>query len=199
MAVGIGTAMSVTDDRPRFGRAAAPAPPRALGVMAALLGLSAVGLVLVGRLPRRTVGAPAIIEVRGEVPAPGFHPVDAPPTVHAALRAAGVDPAGVPDATLQSGAQVTLGSDRTVRLGTMDELVVVGLPVDINSASVDALAAVPGLRREVAEAVVAHREAHGPFADLDALDAVKGIGPATLDAIRPFLEARSPEAKPAGP
>ena len=112
--------------------------------------------------------------------------------MHAALRAAGADPGGVPDATLDEGTRLTLDAGGALQLGRMDELVVFGLPVDVNSASVEALAAVPGLRREVAEAVVQHRTEQGPFVDLDALDDVKGIGPATLEAIRPFLEARPP-------
>jgi competence protein ComEA len=179
-------------DRPAFGRAAPGAPPRALGLMAFLLAMSAGGLLWVSRAGPAARAPDVVVEVRGEVPTPGFHPVPAPPTVHAALRAAGADPRGVPDATLDEGTRLTLDAGGALQLGRMDELVVFGLPVDVNSASVEALAAVPGLRREVAEAVVQHRAEQGPFVDLDALDDVKGIGPATLEAIRPFLEARPP-------
>lgn len=179
-------------DRPQFGRAGPGAPPRALGLMAFLLAMSAGGLLWVSRAAPTTPAPEVVVEVVGAVPTPGFHPLPAPATVHAALRAAGADPAGVPDATLVAGTRLTRGEDGALQLGRMDELVVFGLPVDVNSASVDALAAVPGLRREVAEAVVAHRGEKGPFADLDALDDVKGIGPATLESIRPFLEARPP-------
>lgn len=35
-----------------------------------------------------------------------------------------------------------------------------------------------------AQAIVAHREAHGPFASVDDLEAVRGIGPAKLEALR---------------
>lgn len=179
-------------DRPRFGRAGPGAPPRALGLMAFLLAMSAGGLLWVSRAVPAAPPPEVVVEVLGAVPTPGFHPVPAPATVHAALRAAGADPAGLPDATLAEGTRLTRGADGALQLGRMDELVVFGLPVDVNSGSVEALAAVPGLRREVAEAVVAHREANGPFADLDALDDVKGVGPATLASIRPFLEARPP-------
>ena len=143
---------------------------------------------------RRAQTAPAtpvmVVEVQGEVPKPGHHPIEGRPTVHAALRAAGVaQPAG-PDAALEAGTRVVREPSGAVRLERMDELVVVGLPVDVNRASVDALATVPGLRRPLAEGIVARREALGPFDDLDQLVEVKGIGPSTLDALRPFLEAR---------
>ncbi len=179
-----------TVDRPQFGRAGPGAPPRALGLMAFLLAMSAGGLLWVSRSVPAAPAPEVVVEVQGAVPAPGFHPLPAPATVHAALRAAGADPAGAPDATLEAGTRLVRGADGALQLGRMDELVVFGLPVDVNTASVDALAAVPGLRREVAEAVVSHRAAHGPFADLGALVEVKGIGPSTLENIRPFLEAR---------
>ena len=38
--------------------------------------------------------------------------------------------------------------------------------------------------------IVADREANGPFADLDDLDRVHGIGPKTIDQLRDFADAR---------
>ena len=59
------------------------------------------------------------------------------------------------------------------------ERLALGLPIDPNSAAVAELAQIPGLSRRLAQAIVEHRLAHGPFQDLDALRAVKGIGPST--------------------
>jgi competence protein ComEA len=40
-----------------------------------------------------------------------------------------------------------------------------------------------------AAAIVAYRDANGPFASVDALADVRGIGPAKLEAIRPLVTA----------
>lgn len=60
--------------------------------------------------------------------------------------------------------------------------------VDINSASVDALAAaLPGIGPGKAQRIVDWREANGPFQSIDQLLEVSGIGPVTLENIRPFV------------
>ena len=62
--------------------------------------------------------------------------------------------------------------------------------VGLNSATANDLAGLPGIGPGRAAAIVAYRESHGPFASIDALTAVTGIGPATVDKLRPFLEIR---------
>ena len=57
-------------------------------------------------------------------------------------------------------------------------------PIDINRATAEQLDALPGIGPSTAQAIVAHREEHGPYASVDALEDVRGIGPAKLDAIR---------------
>ena len=47
--------------------------------------------------------------------------------------------------------------------------------IDINTATVEELTALPGLGPRKAAALVAYREAHGPFATLADAAAVKGI------------------------
>ena len=47
--------------------------------------------------------------------------------------------------------------------------------IDINTATAEALTALPGLGPRKAAALVAYREAHGPFATLADAAAVKGI------------------------
>lgn len=62
--------------------------------------------------------------------------------------------------------------------------------LDINSASVQLLAErLPGIGPVKARAIVAYREEHGSFATIDALTDVRGIGPATLEKIRPLVQA----------
>lgn len=59
--------------------------------------------------------------------------------------------------------------------------------VDINRAEVPELVQLPGIGPGLAERIVASRKEEGPFRDVDDLDRVRGIGPKTLDRLRPFL------------
>ena len=63
-------------------------------------------------------------------------------------------------------------------------------PVDINTASAEALAEViKGVGMKRAEAIVAYREKNGPFATVDDLAKVQGIGERTVDSSRDSLKA----------
>lgn len=56
--------------------------------------------------------------------------------------------------------------------------------VSLNTADVAELTTLSGVGEATAAAIVAHREANGPFATVDQLTDVKGIGPAKLEALR---------------
>lgn len=58
--------------------------------------------------------------------------------------------------------------------------------VSINHASEVELEELPGVGPATAAAIVAHREANGPFRSVDDLLEVRGIGPAKLEQIRPL-------------
>ena len=63
-------------------------------------------------------------------------------------------------------------------------------PVDINAATAEMLAeAIDGVGMRKAEAIVRYREQHGPFASVDDLVEVSGIGPKTLERNRENLIA----------
>jgi competence protein ComEA len=59
--------------------------------------------------------------------------------------------------------------------------------VDINKAQWPELATLPGVGRTLAERIVQSREETGPFRDTDDLRRVRGIGPRTLESLRPYL------------
>ena len=59
--------------------------------------------------------------------------------------------------------------------------------VDINRASALELERLPRVGPSLAARIIADREANGQFGHADALDRVRGIGPATLRLIRPHL------------
>lgn len=156
--------------------------------MAVLL-LVAVGLLAVrGWWLHTPKPATVVVEVRGAVPRPGYYPLTEPARLSDALAAAGGKLYGA-DATLDAGTRVVVGDDGSVRLERMKDLLVLGLPIDVNSADVQALQAVPGIGPSRAAAIVREREAHGPFASVDDLTRVKGIGPKTVEALKPFVEA----------
>lgn len=62
------------------------------------------------------------------------------------------------------------------------------MPVDINKADADTIAAeLTGIGATKAEAIVAYREANGPFKQVEDIVNVKGIGEKTLEKNRDNL------------
>jgi competence protein ComEA len=59
--------------------------------------------------------------------------------------------------------------------------------VDINTADWPELAQLPALGETLARRIVETREKNGPFRSPDDLRRVRGIGPKTLETIRPYL------------
>jgi competence protein ComEA len=59
-----------------------------------------------------------------------------------------------------------------------------GATVNINSADEATLETLNGVGPVLAAAIIQYRTEHGPFASVDQLDEVSGIGPATLEDLR---------------
>ena len=59
--------------------------------------------------------------------------------------------------------------------------------VDVNTASIPLLAKVSGLNLSLAQQIVAHRDAYGPFPDRESLKAVPRLGPKTFEQAAGFL------------
>jgi competence protein ComEA len=62
-----------------------------------------------------------------------------------------------------------------------------GWRVDPSTASRAELSVLPGVGPSLARAIILDRTARGPFHSIDDLARVKGIGPARLAALRPWL------------
>lgn len=65
-----------------------------------------------------------------------------------------------------------------------------GSRVDINHADIAALQTLPGIGPTLAQRIIAHRKAHGVFADTRGLLEVDGIGPKRFGKVEPWIEAR---------
>ncbi|MBL8946619.1 MAG: helix-hairpin-helix domain-containing protein [Myxococcales bacterium] len=71
------------------------------------------------------------------------------------------------------------------------DLAALGQPTCLNGASLEELEGLPGVGPKLAARIVAAR----PFDSVDALAEVRGVGPATLDRLRPRLVARPAEQR----
>lgn len=63
--------------------------------------------------------------------------------------------------------------------------------VNINTANVEELQQLKGIGAKKAAEIVAYREAHGEFKNIDELTNVKGIGKATLEKLREELVVKN--------
>ncbi|OYV95602.1 MAG: hypothetical protein B7Z73_02330 [Planctomycetia bacterium 21-64-5] len=70
--------------------------------------------------------------------------------------------------------------------------------VDVNQADWPELAQLPGIGQTLAQRIVTSRQERGPFLDHSELRRVRGIGPKTLEKMRPYLRPIPPAADVAG-
>ena len=62
--------------------------------------------------------------------------------------------------------------------------------VNLNTATVEELQALPGIGPVLAQRIVEHRTTRGPFQRPEELIEVKGIGPRTFERLRPYVTVR---------
>ena len=67
--------------------------------------------------------------------------------------------------------------------------------IDINQASEEDFAKLPGVGPELARRIVAFREKHGPFRRVEDLLVIRGIGHKKWRKIRPYLRVGQDEGK----
>lgn len=143
------------------------------------------------------------VHVVGQVASPGVVALPAGSRVGDAVAAAGgalpeADLAGLNlAAVVQDGAQIRVpapGEEPADAGGAVEggsgggEVAgAAGGAVDVNTAGSAELQTLPGIGPVLAERIVAWREANGPFASVDALLDVSGIGPAVLGQIRELV------------
>jgi competence protein ComEA len=178
-------------------------------VLAATLG--GAGLWYARSLPRPVeIGAPAssvgasgapvatsespaatlIVDVAGEVRKPGVYEFAEGERVIDAVNEAG-GPTGKADlsslnlaAPLTDGTQVLVPSSATAPGLPVGSGTSAGGLININTASATELETLSGIGEVLAAEIIGYRTENGPFASVDELDEVSGIGPATLEDIR---------------
>ena len=63
-----------------------------------------------------------------------------------------------------------------------------GVPLDLNRATAEQLESLPGIGAVKAAAILAVRDTKGGFASMEELEAVRGIGPALVEKLRPLVK-----------
>lgn len=92
----------------------------------------------------------------------------------------------------------TLATLAFVALASLPALALAATPVNINQADAPTIAkSLDGIGTSRAEAIVAWRDAHGPFKKADDLRHVKGIGKATIERNRDAILLADTSAPPA--
>jgi competence ComEA-like helix-hairpin-helix protein len=121
------------------------------------------------------------------------------PSYEATAFTAGTFPLNTNDASLtrrtdsarSSGDATRIDADRSHDGRRTDRI------IDLNTADAASLTGLPGIGPVRAAAIVAERQRRGRFRDVADLLHVRGIGPVTVDRLRPFV--RCGHAHPSGP
>lgn len=133
----------------------------------------------------------AFVEVTGAVAHSGVYAFTHPPSLKEIWQrsgASGVAPE--PDKIIASGSRLEITPGSGYRLGVMPgtQLMTLGLPIDLNRASAEDLAAVPGIGPALAKRIVEYRQANGPFQKVDDLEEkVLGFGEKKVEKIKAYL------------
>ena len=141
--------------------------------------------------------APLIVHVAGMVRRPGVYEFNEGQRIIDAIEAAGGF-RGKADrdalnlaAPLTDGAQVLVpaaaGTGGAVGVGPPAAPGAAGGLVNVNTADATALEALPGIGEVIAQRIVDYRTQNGPFATIDQLEDVSGIGPSILAEIRDLV------------
>ena len=139
-----------------------------------------------------------VVDVVGAVARPGIVELRTGARVFDAIGAAGGATPAADLAQLNLAAPVTDGIRIAVPVtgqtlpaeatnGTTSVTTAITGPVNLNTATAAQLDALPGIGPATAAAIVHDRETNGPFASVDDLTRVRGIGPAKLAQLRDLV------------
>jgi competence protein ComEA len=145
--------------------------------------------------PGAGAGAEVVVYVSGAVRQPGLYALPRGARAADALAAAGGHDATADLSRINLARRLADGE--RLHVPRTGEPVATGEPagsagerLDINVATAEELDALPGVGPTIAGRIVAYREEHGPFSTVEELQNVSGIGPATLERLRPHVAVR---------
>lgn len=133
--------------------------------------------------------SPVFVHVSGAVASPGLVELPEGSRVADAIQAAGGLAEGADGSSvnlarpLADGEQVVVGLQAADAGGAQEAASGAPGKVSINSATAEQLQALPGIGPATAEKIVADRKANGPFASIDELTRVSGIGQKKYEAM----------------
>jgi competence protein ComEA len=180
---------------------------QALAVALALVALLVVGGRLLshggggaGAAPEHTFAAPTtatpaparlVVDVVGAVRRPGLYRLASGARVADALSHAGGTTAKADLDQVNLAAPIADGEQVVVPRRTPGGTSAASAggsapkgPVQLSTATVEQLDALPGVGPVTAQKIVDYRTEHGAFTSVDELDAIPGIGPARIDQLR---------------
>ena len=145
---------------------------------------------------------PVVVEIRGEVEAPGVVTLSPGARLQDAIAAAGglskdADLSTVNLARrLRDGELVVIlaapspGSTPVLSMDEVDDAIPAEGPqarININTATAEELEALPGIGEVIAARIIAYREENGQFRSVDDLIHIQGISDRTIDDVRDLV------------
>ncbi len=167
-----------------------------------LIGLALGGLLwIVARSPRGNsvellpppTPAPLVVDVAGAVPRPGVYELPGGSRVKDAVQAAGGFLAEADKSTINLAAPLEDGQKLEIPFLAGAEPL--GVPptfepaelININTATLEELASLPGIGPTLAQRIIDYRETYGDFYFIEDIMNVSGIGPATFENIQDLI------------
>ncbi len=97
---------------------------------------------------------------------------------------------GISEPSINGGDSILVREDRGVYVSQISgkRRLALGIPIGINSASIEDLKALPGIGTELARRIVEYRQSNNGFRNIEELSMIKGIGKKRLERIRPFID-----------
>jgi competence protein ComEA len=136
-------------------------------------------------LPTSTPGL-ITVYITGAVATPGVYNLPQDSRLEAAVEAAGGFLEGAEQNSINLAKLLVDGEQINVP-GVVDTSHVNAGRVNINTATLTELAALPGIGPTAAQAIIDYRLEHGPFQSVQDIQNVPGIGPATYDGIKDYI------------
>jgi competence protein ComEA len=134
---------------------------------------------------------PLVVFVSGAVVKPGTYELPRGARVADAIAAAG-GLAPDADAGKLPNLAARLTDGKQVKVARRGATTAAASRVDINSATVEELLAVPGMDDQLAQAIISERDGYGPFTTLTELHTLLGLDATVVAALRPYLKVVAP-------